>query len=990
MKRNLFKKNQIATSLTLILGLGSTPLIAYEDLAAEESEIGKDGAEVVQVTGIRGSLAKSQDMKREAQGVVDAITAEDMGKFPDTNLAESLQRITGISIDRRNGEGSRITVRGFGPDYNLVTLNGRQMPAASIEATTASSSRSFDFANLASEGVAGVEVYKTSRAKQSTGGIGSTVNIVTAKPLNNPGLHASVAVKGVHDQSTEDGSSLTPEVSGIYSNTFADGKFGIAITGSRQERDSGYKSAETSSGWYTIKGFAGDWGSLPNDNTVINRPQENDVYSVPRNFQYSFAEIERTRTNGQLTLQYKPTDNLTATVDYTYSEMKVAQERHDMSTWFNGVHTASAWTQGTNTVGSVVGPIFYSDASCCDVGLGVADFATINENNSVGLNLVWQASDALTLSFDYHDSDAESGPDGPLGSNNVVSGVQFDRAGATVDYTHDFPILDIQFANGVNGLDPARMMTSGSSFRNSYMRSDIEQGQLHGTFTLMSGIVSSIDFGLAKTEVKNRSAFSNAQRDTWGGYGTVDDYDDSIFTLHSLPGDFDALSSSGFITLEPYYATADMADLLAAISAIATANGETVGPCGTILCADPEYSTDRRTTETQTAVYLQVNMQTDWADMPVKASVGVRYEETDIDSSALVPIYDHIIWSGDNEFSAQASGSGFTRLKGSYDHLLPSLDFNIEMIEDVLLRFSYSESITRPNYQDIQGGQTINQLLRLQGGTGNSGNPELLPFESTNYDLSLEWYYGEGSYASVGYYLKDVDNFIGTTTEEETVFNLPHPAQGPRYEAAVAAVGTDAADIRQYFFDQGWVDANGNIVGIAGEDAPAVFTITKPVNEKNAEIDGFEIALQHVFGDSGYGMVLNYTTVDGDISYDDYNTNKGEGVPNQFALLGLSDTFNAIAFYDKEGLQARVAYNWRDDFLASTIDGNGERNPIYVEAYGQWDLSLSYDFSENLTMFAEGINVTDEYTRSYGRHENMVIAAVQQAPRYNLGVRYRF
>src|SRR5690606_8391081 len=157
-----FKKKLIATAVAscTLAGLSSVAAAQTDDAMVEE----------IVVTGIRASLQRSMDIKRNAQGVVDAISAEDIGKFPDTNLAESLQRITGVSIDRSNGEGSKVTVRGFGPDYNLVTLNGRQMPGATINATSASGSRSFDFSNLASEGVSGVEVYKTVRAANPAGG----------------------------------------------------------------------------------------------------------------------------------------------------------------------------------------------------------------------------------------------------------------------------------------------------------------------------------------------------------------------------------------------------------------------------------------------------------------------------------------------------------------------------------------------------------------------------------------------------------------------------------------------------------------------------------------------------------------------------------------------------------------------------------------------------------------------------------------------------
>src|SRR5688572_23090883 len=204
--------------------------------------------EEIVVTGIRASLRQSVDIKRDSYGVVDAISAEDIGKFPDTNLAESLQRITGVSIDRSNGEGQFVTVRGFGPEFNLVTLNGRQMPTSSLgDGASAPSSRSFDFANLAAEGVAGVEVYKTGRASIASGGIGSSINIRTPRPLDLPGMSGSISAKAVLDSSRNEGTEITPEVSGIFSTTFGDDRFGILVTGSWQKRKASVNTANV--GW---------------------------------------------------------------------------------------------------------------------------------------------------------------------------------------------------------------------------------------------------------------------------------------------------------------------------------------------------------------------------------------------------------------------------------------------------------------------------------------------------------------------------------------------------------------------------------------------------------------------------------------------------------------------------------------------------------------------------------------------------------------------
>ena len=230
------------------------------------------------------------------------------------------------------------------------------------------------------------------------------------------------------------------------------------------------------------------------------------------------------------------------------------------------------------------------------------------------------------------------------------------------------------------------------------------------------------------------------------------------------------------------------------------------------------------------------------------------------------------------------------------------------------VRLSYGESIGRPGWGDIQGGQTLNQLARINGGTGQQGNPGLKPLESKNYDLSFEWYYDEGSYLSVGYFRKDIDNYVGVSTITATPFNLPHPGQGAYFDEAVATGGCPAADltcVRNYIFDNHagdpgvtatGVDSNGNRTGIiAGRpgDDIATFAITVPANQRSAELDGWELAIQHMFGDSGFGVSANYTMVDSNLAYD--NHDRGE----QFAIEGLSDSANFVAFFEKSKWSVR-------------------------------------------------------------------------------------
>src|SRR5882724_840798 len=170
--------------------------------------------EEVVVTGLRQSLVTSESIKRETAGVVDAITAEDIGKFPDSNLAEAVQRVPGVTIDRINNEGSRVTVRGFGPEFNMVTLNGRSMPGNTTPNENAA--RSFDFENLSADGISGITVYKTGRADMASGGIGSTINITTARPFDFNSMRATFSAKATDDTSSKVGAKVTPEFSGLF------------------------------------------------------------------------------------------------------------------------------------------------------------------------------------------------------------------------------------------------------------------------------------------------------------------------------------------------------------------------------------------------------------------------------------------------------------------------------------------------------------------------------------------------------------------------------------------------------------------------------------------------------------------------------------------------------------------------------------------------------------------------------------------------------
>lgn len=989
-----FRRTRLAAACGFMLA-GATVVHAQQAAPATAPEAGESAsaAQTITVTGIRKGLDTTLNMKRFGQGVVDGIVADDIGKFPDTNLAESLQRISGVSIDRSIGEGSRVTVRGIGPDFNLVLLNGRQMPASSIADTTASNSRAFDFANLASESIAALEVFKTSRAAQPVGGIGATINIKTARPLDTREPIASFGIKLVNDDSNRrlpgdlKGKSVTPEVSGIYSRSFADNTFGVALSGSYQRRDLGFNQAAVPNGWRAFKGDENNWGTIPQPGTpgserITNRPGPDDIYSVPQNLLYSVNGVKRERTNGQLTLQFAPVKGLTATLDHTYSENKLQTRRNELSAWFNFGPSTSVWTDGP-----VAAPKFYSEIispATSDIAMAGANFATKNRNNSTGFNLNWKVSSKLGLELDVHHSTARSGADSPYGSNNSLGTASFNRGTTSVDFTHDFPVLSIEGST----LDASKMLVTGSSFRNSLMKSLVDQAQFRGQYKLEGG--SKLDFGLSATNTNNRSAFSNVQRDTWGGATSPADFPDDLFRAQTLNRYFGQVKGSKDPALFNQFFTWDFATVRALA---AQAGGDEAA-----YRASTDFTTDRRVKEDSQSAYLQYNTQWELG-VPMSGAVGLRYEKTDVKSTALVPTATGIVWAANNEFSVQFGAPDFTTLRGGYKYLLPSLDFDADLSDQTKLRVSYGETLGRPGFGDIQGGQTLNQLARIDGGTGAQGNPDLKPLKSKNIDLSLEFYYAKSSFVSAGFFRKHINNFIGVTTVNGTPFNLHTPANGVLFNEALSAGGCPAGDltcIRNYIFlnhdgrdgvVRGPDDTNGNQTGtIAGQpgDPLANFAITVPANQRSANLNGLEFNLQHLLGRSGFGFSVNYTIVNSGLKYD--NASLGE----QFALEGLSDSANVVGFYENDKFNARVAYNWRGKFLTGRFDGSGLPNPVYTEAYGQVDLSLGYKLTPSLSFQAEIINLNDGVQRLHGRTKEELIAVTQTGRRYMLGARYQF
>lgn len=942
----------IALSVALINAGFALPVLAQNEVDSV------DNYEEVIVTGIRGSLTRAVDIKRDEAGVVDAISAEDIGKFPDTNLAESLQRITGVSIDRKNNEGNQVSVRGFGPSFNLVTLNGRTMPAASTAKqegdSSGETSRAFNFSQLAAESVAGVNVYKTSRADIATGGIGATIDINTAKPLEVGKTLVAGSAKAVMDSSNVNGRNVTPEISGIFSTTFADETIGFLVNASYSARDS-RRDVVATDGWLRVAGNNIDTSAVSTDHGQI---------WMPRNVVVEQADHERERTNAQAVFQYAPSDSLRVTLDYTMSQYQDTIERSQVGVWIEERAPGDVLLTGSADENGSVTDI----AIRHDFGLnyGAVDWQGYSdleksENKSVGLNIDWDVTDNLNLEFDYHDSSAEAQPgnsvsdfvvilSGPLGVdldidfNGGVPSIALDGSGVATGYENNTDYT-------VSGyLDPLGVRPNIDLARNKGGLNEVQQFQLDGKWENDSDL-RSINFGLSSTEysIDTRWLFDlGVQGQPLCGQTPADGF-------NPCPG-MDALlteEATAFPGVFPSMLTFNAGDVY----------DQYVGGMTSVF--DLAFSNLNNITEETTAFYVQFDFQTEIHDMPFNALAGVRYEHTNVTGTTLQNSPEAMVFVSPTEFRPQMTAEAVSySLDSEYDVWLPSFDTNLEIVEDVVARFSYGRSLSRSDLNSMKPSLTVGDARPGGPYTANQGNPGLLPYISDNLDLAVEYYYGEGSYASASYFKKFVDNYVVTGTDQAPImgalgYNLtdPNPQDDP--------------------------DFTPNTVG-GPDDQEIVWDITSFTNGEAAEVAGLELAVQHMFGESGFGLQANVTFVEGDVEYDSSALN------HTISLTGLSDSANLVGFYEKNGAQVRLAYNWRDEFLLSTNQLRQTNEPVFIKEYGQWDISASYEINDNFSVFVDGLNITGENAEARGRHEEQFIYFADQAPRYNLGVRFTY
>ncbi|MFC3816284.1 TonB-dependent receptor [Lysobacter sp. GCM10012299] len=1019
---------------------------AAQATTAQSSSDQATTLDTVTVTGMRNSLNQSMEIRRNADGIVDAISAEDLGKFPDTNLAESLQRITGISIERRDGEGAQVTARGFGPQFNMVTLNGRTIPGADAFGAPGQvpiggvdgGTRAFNFAQLASEAISTLQVYKTGQASVPSGGIGATIDIETDRPFNHQGIVATAGAKAVYDDSQPFDTDLTPEVSGIFSYTNDDKTWGVGISGSYQKRHGGSVQA-TENAW-NMQRWTGTDPALRPDAVVTNAPAIGQLYGMPNDLRYAFADFERERINGQAVLQFAPMDSLTFTLDYTYSTNEITEDRAEQTIW---LQRANSFTDLTFDTGQAVAtPVYLRDI------VGTKDFGYEQQHqeqeyklDSLGLNAAWDVTDRFRLTFDAHDTTSESVPNDPVtgggstffsiaGTNNCTVGPYCGGNWAQeLSFNSGLPIgartwypnsaAAIAGTNGTLNPDFPPEQIGSQVLRINYQRqeTEIKQGRIDGEYVFDDG---RFQFGVdsAQTTMTRKQATE--------AYSTLGDW--GVANTGNEPG------------LQELIRPIDIVGMFDDWSAPGAAHGAWLGSAtaGALWAGDfygaqtrynPQLAADNKVKEDTDAAYAQVDLEGTLGGFATNTRIGVRYEKTYLTSTSQVALPTAIQWQANNDFRIIRGDDQvpFSETH-SYDFVLPNLDFAIDFTSEIKGRASFSKTIARAPYGNLYAGPTPNQptgSILINPSTranGDAQNPLLDPLESDNLDLAVEWYFADASFVQVTFWNKDVKNFIGTSVVRQPLYGLTDPTSGPDAQAALAfltsgacatQVGAAGNDVSQACSANdtalfaalamlrnpetgGLAAYNGssaqslqmeNTYDLVGEsDDPLYqFDVNQPVNQNDANLHGWEMGGQYFFGETGFGVYANYTLVDGDVAFDNTVIER-----DQFALLGLSDTANVMFMYENYGWSVRLAWNWRDEYLILANQNGSNRNPYYVEEYDQWDMNVGYDFNDHWSASFEAINLTGEDVRWHGRSDKQIIKLVDQSPRYMLGVRYKF
>lgn len=939
--------------------------------------------------GVRGAQEAAIDIKRDAPQILDAISAEDIGKLPDVTITDSLQRVPGIQIRRSAGEGSQVNIRGM-PQV-LVTMNGEQYLSAGggDQFGQPNIGRAQpDFVDIPPTLFSGVDVIKSQTAANLEGGISGTISLKTRRPFDlKEGWTLSGQAEGSYGSRVEEWNGLFSGLAGWRGE-----RWGALLAVSHSEAtlenknpkvwsNGAQKSTEANVGF----DFNGD-GALGENTDPANHPRDYFYNWVATELENRVTERERTGINGSF--QFELSDALTLTADASYTKL----EDLDRSV---AVQLHTGWATNQLQPGSIV-----DDNGVLEYG--IFDYSRFQAHSVAAPSESKALNTNLELAFDdggrfrgtlryvhgdakrrYEESRADSlattgglVPRGapadcaatPTPANCVPANANgLDSVGAAIDFRGDFP--GVNFLTDVS--DPANWQLMSTWAQGNEIEAKLNALSADGEWDADWGVVRSIQFGVRQGK---RDFEYDAYRylapvspgpcadpnqalyffkdpliiDSCVGYSVAD-----LLPFVSIPGlwtrfdDFDPVTVDGIGAGIPAVDPDVMTDPLAFQNSLYPGNVR-------YTHASDSYRVEEKTR----SAYVMANLEgtTGENGIPYSANIGVRVVRTELTIDSFRT--DGNLFIGSHVWNGVNPAIGVDTVVNEYTDWLPSANLSFDLSDEQKLRFAYGKTVSRQDLPDLGRGLVVfysrngdrnpdlppDAQLFLNG---RSGNPNLEPWRSDNYNVSYEWYFAEASLLNFGVFLMDVESFLATETNIE-----PQP------------------------------DADG----VVRDGGP----VERIVNGEGGTIKGFEIGYQQAFDFlpgwlSGFGTSLNYTYSDADTGGKDID---GETLP-----IGDNSKHqaNAVVWYQKDGLQARIAYNWRSKrFSQLNTAAWGDRLGVWNDSVGYLDASVSYDFTPYLTVYVQGVNLTDENERRFAQWENHFYDQNVYERRYYLGLRMRF
>lgn len=940
------KQGALGASAWLALSLSSVG--SAQDVAPAPLE----RIEEVVVTGIRESLQRNLEMKREAVGVVDIISAEDIGKFPDSNIAASLQRVPGVSIQRAGtrGEPTGITVRGFGGDFNETLYDGRRV-------STATGQRAVDFSTVGADFIGALAVMKTPDLSLSASSIGATVNVMFPKPFDQLGQRLAVTASG--SQQDEDGHTR-PTVGGLFSDTFADDRVGILVNGIYTERST-TSNRVFIPGWQGGRFAACQLGAdcAPAD---LDADHQDIVGWWPQQIGAEQSQVNDSRIDGRIAFQWRPTDNLLLTIDDNYSRQQIVTRTHGFGVWFAQNDLRNLQMDDNRTV------VDFTQAGS-PMDLLTTYETSVLKTNQAGINLQIDASEQLRFDIDaaysrsWRNPNGERSDAGDIGFGGDIGAPTGVRLVGSSD--RHLPRMTSYGPDGDASryLDPD-LIGSHVLVRRGIQNTDtIRQGRFTATWE-QAGL--KLDAGASwlqdTFELEERNTFANNFWQAWAGYGAPSGRTSGVPIPSSLYRG--TISTGGFIpgfsgggALPPQLLVYDPRALYAYLEGLGNPQEQNI-PGFNYECCDYSGFLDlaldpgsvQNIRERTWAAFVRASFTTELAERPFYFSAGVRQERTDVTSAGLGRVPVRLVQNAADPtlLTTEFSETQPISTRSKYSYLLPSLDMKLELTPSVHARFNASRTLTRPAISFLTPVLNVASTPRVGTLTATGGNPDLKPYLSDNFDLAVEWYYDDNAYAALNLFVKQVSNFIVQGTQRQTINEVIDPTTG----------------------------------------APGIYTVSQRVNGPEATVNGVELAWQHMFGDSGFGFNGNVTLVDTNKPYRRQDISQ-----SGFAVTGLANSANLVGFYDRNGIELRVAANWRDDYLLQF--GQAQNNsafgaePTFVNSSLQVDVTGTYHWSQSLSVFFEVLNITDDTLSTHGRFDNQLLDVFSYGRRFTLGARYR-